>query len=118
MKKIILILSVLVLVLAGSFCNYNGEATLIVVNIGDIIIVATCENAYNYIYPGEEGGFTLTWPGHDDMHVNLITWPIKQPDKGESQSLWIKDGEYRVIEIGYYLDDEGKLKNKSIKLKD
>jgi hypothetical protein len=105
MKKIILIISVLVLVLAGSQCNYNGEATLVVINLGELTITAKVEYATNFIYPGERGTFNLTWPGHDDMHINLITYPVNNPEKGESLSLWMEDGETREIEVAYYYEE-------------
>lgn len=98
-------MSVLVLLVLASQCNYNGEATLVVINLGELTITAKLEYSTIIIYPGEQRTFNLTWPGHDDMHVNLITYPINNPEKGKSESIWIKDGEHRVIEVAYYYEE-------------
>ena len=84
-------------------CNYNGSANIIVKNIGSLTIVAQVEYTQITIGPGGENKFKIKWPGHDDMHVNLITYPTAYKNSmGESISIWLKNGEDQTYEIEYY----------------
>lgn len=106
MKKIIPMILLAFLVSNGCFIfDYNGNATIILQNIGEITIYAQLETGYSVIPPGEEDTFTLTWPGHDDQHVNLITYPYQHPELGENQQFYISDGEEKIIQKGYYIED-------------
>ena len=105
MKKTILITIIAALTLGGCLFNYNGEAVVIVQNMGELIIVAQIEYSYAVINPGEESIFDLTWPGHDDMHINLTHYPSGHPDVGENIPFYISDGETRTFQVAYYYDD-------------
>jgi hypothetical protein len=108
MKKILPITFMFIFFLMFSGCNifdYNGKASIILKNIGELIMYAQVESGYSVIEPGEEDTFKLTWPGHDDMLVNLITYPYHHPEVGETQHFYISDGEEKVIQKGYYMED-------------
>ncbi|MCK4835884.1 MAG: hypothetical protein KAT17_04570 [Candidatus Aminicenantes bacterium] len=106
MKKIILLSIGLLVILNGCFIfDYNGGAEVIVRNIGELPMFAQIETGYSIIDAGEEDTFTLTWPGHDDMNVNLITYPYQHPEMGENLNFDIEDGETKIIEKGYYIED-------------
>jgi len=107
MKRIIpaVLLVVLFALTGGCIFNYNGEATIIVRNIGELAIFARVETGYYVLEVGESGTFELTWPGHDDMNINLTTYPVGRPGVGENQNFDIKDGETRTFDIAYYPED-------------
>lgn len=84
-------------------CNYNGTGTIIVKNIGPLTIMAELEYSSVRVGPGSETEFKLTWPGHDDMHTNLITYPTAfKATMGDSKSIWISNKETLTFEIAYY----------------
>lgn len=106
MKKTIAITLLAFFGFSGCFIfDYNGNATIIVRNIGELTMYAQIESGYSVIPPGEEDTFTLTWPGHDDMNVNLITYPYQHPELGDSMNFDISDGEEKIIQKGYYIED-------------
>jgi len=106
MKKLILISVLSLFMISGCFIfDYNGNAEVIVRNIGELVMYAQIETGYSIIEPGEEDTFKMSWPGHDDLNVNLITYPYQHPEIGKSDNFEIKDGETKIIEMGYYLED-------------
>lgn len=106
MKKLLLISVLSVFMISGCFIfDYNGGAEIIIRNIGELVLFAQIETGYSVIEPGEEDTFKLTWPGHDDMNVNLIIYPYQRPDLGNSENFDVKDGETKTLERGFYLDD-------------
>lgn len=103
MKKIIFLTVIAISFLFITSCNYNGSATVIVKNIGSLTIVARLEYSQLTIPSGGEDTFKVKWPGHDDMHVNLITYPTAyKATMGGSVSIWLKNGETKTVEIEYY----------------
>lgn len=103
MKKILFLILGLFLVLSITSCGYNGSATIIVKNVGTLTIVAVVENTPLTIVAGSEETFKIKWPGHNDMHVNLITWPTAYKNTmGGTISIWLKNGETKSFEVEYY----------------
>ena len=103
MKKLILILTVLAALVILPSCSFNGEAVVIVRNIGDLAIEVTIERSKVTLYSGEEEEFKLTWPGKDDMNSNVNYNAIAyRALLWDSINFWIKDGETKVFEIEYY----------------
>jgi hypothetical protein len=106
MKKLLLISLLSVFMISGCFIfDYNGGAEVIIRNIGELVLFAQIETGYSIIEPGEEDTFRLSWPGHDDMNVNLITYPYQNPQIGESENFDLRDGETKILERGYNLSD-------------
>lgn len=103
MKKYILYLSIILAIVAFSSCNYNGEGTIIVKNTGPLTIMAEVQYSSVRVGPGGETEFKLTWPGHDDMHTNLLTYPTAfRTTMGKSESIWISHKETLTFEVAYY----------------
>ncbi|MEN8223713.1 MAG: hypothetical protein ABFR36_10735 [Acidobacteriota bacterium] len=103
MKKLILVLIVLATLVILPSCKFNGEATVIVRNIGDLSIRVTIERSTVALDPGEEEEFKLTWPGKDDINSNLSYSAIAyQEILWDSINFWIKDGETKIFELEYY----------------
>ena len=105
MKKLILISFIATLLYGGCLFNYNGEAVVVVQNMGELIVVAQIEYGTSVINPGEEEIFDLTWPGHDEMHINLTTFPAGFPEAGDNLPFYINDGETRTFQVAYYQED-------------
>ena len=100
MKRVVLIITALVVLIILPACKYNGEASVIVKNVGNLTASATIENAQLIINPGAEEKFTITWPGRDDMNLNLSTFPLAYKETmWESENFWIKNGETKYIEL-------------------
>jgi len=106
MKKIIIpsILSLLILNSCFLF-NYNSEATVIVRNIGELTFRAEMEGTIVPVHPGGEEEFSLTWPGKDDMHINLWTFITGFEDVNKYEHFWIANGETKTFEFAFYLSD-------------
>lgn len=103
MKRVVLIIMTLVVLIILPACNYNGEATVIVKNIGDLTIFVQLENSTMILYGGDEEEFTITWPGKDDVHLNLTTYPLAYKETiWDDQNFWVKDGEIKYIEIEFH----------------
>lgn len=106
MKKTTILSITLFVMLSGCFIfDYNGEAEVIVRNIGELEMYARIETGYSIIPAGEEDTFNLTWPGHDDINVNLVTYPSQHPEVGENLNFDVADGETKIIEQGYSISD-------------
>ncbi len=107
MKKTVILITLIASLMLFSSCNYNGKATIIVKNVGPLTIMAIVEYSQMKIFPGGEETFKISWPGHDDTHINLITYPtLYRVSMGESLSIWIKNGETKTYEISYYPPDD------------
>ena len=103
MKKLILILIVLAALVILPSCKLNGEATVIVRNIGDLALEVTVERAKVTLRPGEETEFTLTWPGKQDMNSNLSYSAIAYKEiLWDSINFWISNGETQTYELEFY----------------
>lgn len=103
MKRVVLIITVLIVLIILPACKYNGEATVMVKNVGDLTASVQIENAQLVISPGEEEEFTITWPGRDDMNLNLSTYPLAYKETmWENENFWIKNGETKYFEIEFY----------------
>lgn len=106
MKKIIIPSILCLLILNSCFLfEYNGEATVIVKNVGQLGIIADMEGTKATIAPGEEEEFTLTWPGKDDMHINLYAHVTHFEWVNEYKNFWISNGETKTVEFSFYMDD-------------
>jgi len=106
MKKLLLISVLSMFMISGCFIfDYNGNAEVVIRNIGELVLFAQIETGYSIIEPGEEDTFKLSWPGHDTLNVNLITYPYQNPQLGASENFDIKDGDLKILERGFYLSD-------------
>jgi len=103
MKKLILVLVILTTLITLPFCNFNGEAKVIVKNIGELTISVTIETAYVTLYPGEQDEFTITWPGKKDTNLNLSYVATAYRELlWDNINFWIKNGETKIYELEYY----------------
>lgn len=103
-KRILLVFLILIAVFATS-CNYNGEATIHVRNIGTLIVTVRVENSYTHLEPGSEDFFDITWPGHGDQRINFHYYPYNHPELSVSQLLTVKDGDYLDFNVEFHPDD-------------
>jgi len=109
MKKLILILTVLATLVILPSCSFNGEAIIIVRNIGDLAIEVTIERSKITLYSGEEEEFKLTWPGKGDINSNVSYNAIAYKETlWDSINFWVKDGETKVFEVEYYTPETTK----------
>ncbi len=103
MKKLILILIVLATLVILPSCKFNGEATIIVRNIGELAVTVTIERSTVTLYPGGEEEFKLSWPGKDDINTNISYSAIAYKETlWESINVWIKNGETKIFDIEFY----------------
>ncbi len=110
MKRLILLILVITFLMVLPACKYNGEATVIVKNVGDLTAFVELENAEVTLSPGEEEEFIITWPGGgNDMNLNLNIFPLAYRETmAESTNFWIKDGETKYFEIEFYTPELSK----------
>ena len=104
MKRLILVITAITFLIVLPACKYNGEATVIVKNVGVLTASVKVETAEVQLGPGEEEEFTITWPGSgNDMNINLSVYPLAYRETmWESTNFWIKDGETKYFEIEFY----------------
>jgi hypothetical protein len=102
MRKTFYVLGLLVLFLGLVNCNYNGEASIRITNIGGIATYVSIENAYVVLEPGEYEIFEISWPGHGTMTVNFLSFPIGDPEAGENIVITINDGDEFEYVVEYY----------------
>ncbi len=103
MKKILIIVMAVAILFVVPACNYNGKATVIVKNIGTLTVSVSIEYNSIYLAPGASEEFTLTWPGHDDMHSNIASYAVAYKETlWNSISFWIGDGETKTFEIEFH----------------
>ncbi len=103
MKRLILVITAITFLIVLPACKYNGEALVVVTNIGDLTINVILERVLVTLEPGEKEEFELSWPGKEDMHINVTTYPLAYKNTmGENNSFWIKNGETKYFEIEFY----------------
>lgn len=92
--------------ISGCFIfDYNGNAEVVIRNVGELVLYAQIETGYSIIEAGEEDTFKLSWPGHDTLNVNLIIYPYSHPELGTSENFEIEDGDVKTLERGFSLSD-------------
>ena len=106
MKGTLLIIIASVILILLPACNYNGKATIIVKNIGDLTTIVEVESSKIALSPGQQEEFTLTWPGHDDVHTNMVSYPPAfKETMWDSKSIWLKNGETKYFEVEFYIPE-------------
>ena len=103
MKKLFLVLVILIIFVTLPFCSFNGEATVIVKNVGKLTLEVKIDKANSTLFPGMQDEFTITWPGKKDVNLNLSYYAKAYANiLWDSINFWIKDGETRIYELEYY----------------
>lgn len=102
MKRSIYITILVAAALLAASCNYNGKATIVVKNVGELWVTVRILDGITHIPPGGEDIFDLEWPGHADQTVQIVAYPRGEPEKAEAQVITVKDGDYLVFEVEFY----------------
>jgi len=105
MKKNTFIILAVVFVISLSGCKYNGEATITVYNQGTIDAHVEVDRAVTVVAAGTNEVFELSWPGKGDQFINILTYPFRHPELGETQVLTVKNGDNISLTVAYTLDD-------------
>ena len=103
MKRLILVVSVLVALVVLPACKFNGEATIIVKNVGELAISVEIEGVRVSLTPGEQEQFDLSWPGNGDINTNISYYALAYRETlWDSINMWISDGDTELIEVEFY----------------
>ncbi len=103
MKKILFIISVLIMLIISPACKYNREATVFVTNTGELTAAIKIEHAQSTLKPGEREKFEITWPATDKMNLNLSSFATAYPEKlWKNVNFWISKDEVKYMEVAYY----------------
>ena len=70
-------------------------------NTGELTIKVAISYSTSEIAPGKSDTFTLTWPGRDTMHVNMLYYPVAQPARSQNRDLELNHGDVLDLELGF-----------------
>ncbi len=108
-QRLLLIAVVVATLVSSTACNYNGHATIVISNVGELSAVIRVmigyDEAYTSLEPGETETYNFSWPGHDSQTVTYIRYPKDYSDDQFVDNLIINDGDYLELEVKFYLDD-------------
>ena len=103
MKRLFLVITVLAVLVVLPGCKFNGEATIIVKNVGELAISVEIERSRVNLAPGEEEQFDLSWPGKQDVNTNVSYYALAyQETLWDSINVWISNGETKIFELEFY----------------
>jgi hypothetical protein len=94
-----LVMVVLLFWLSG--CTRTSEATVNVFNKGELEAKVTIYNSTSQVAPGKTAAYTLSWPGRDSIHVSMISYPVAQPARSQSQDLELNHGDVLDVSVEF-----------------
>jgi hypothetical protein len=90
-------LAALLLFLTG--CRTVSSATVKVTNKGDVKIQVNISGSIMQIGPGQTGTFDFTWDGRNPSIVQLLAYPVGDPNNFQAQTLELNHGDVLSIDI-------------------
>jgi outer membrane biogenesis lipoprotein LolB len=94
-----IVLAMVLLWLTG--CTHTSEAKVNVFNKGDLRTYLSISYSSSQINPGQTETFTLTWPGRDEMRVNMLSFPVGQPERSQNLDLKLNDGDDITVNVEF-----------------
>jgi hypothetical protein len=84
-----------------SGCTRTSEATVNVFNKGELEVKVTVFNSSAQIATGKTATFTLSWPGRDTIHVSMVSFPVAQPVRSQTQDLALNHGDVLDVSVEF-----------------
>jgi hypothetical protein len=82
-------------------CTRASEAKVNVFNQGELETKVTIYYSTAQIVPGKTVTYTLSWPGRDPIHVNMISFPVAQPARVQNQDLEVSPGDALEVSVNF-----------------